>query len=157
MISIMPMAPEDAATLLALEDGSFAGLIWTEAMLRDELDRQDRRWWVAFAHEESVDPEDGTLVGAIGLWLAPDAVHVLGISVASPYRRQGVGSRLVKLATNECGLVPLRGLTLEVSESNTTGIAFYRSLGFSSQGVRPGYYPDGSGAVIMTLEFEGSE
>lgn len=39
--------------------------------------------------------------------------------------------------------------TLGVRAGNTAARALYRRLGFTYEGPRPGYYPDGEDAVIM--------
>jgi len=77
-----------------------------------------------------VAEEDGRVVGNLGLH--PDGADsaALGMSVASSWRRRGIGTALVESAVGwgrEAGLSELR---LEVFEANTPAVALYRKLGF---------------------------
>lgn len=75
-----------------------------------------------------------------------DECEILNLAVATGFRRRGVARRLLEelLATRPAAIF------LEVRESNHGAQAFYRKLGFSEAGKRPGYYqfPTES-AVVM--------
>ena len=92
---------------------------------------------------------DEPIVGAAFGLLQFDEGHVLDLAVAPQHRRGGVGGAL--LAALDAAL---RGrgavaLTLEVREGNLGAQALYRRLGFTAEGGRPGYYPDGEDALLM--------
>lgn len=70
---------------------------------------------------------------------------IISIAVKESYRRAGVGSELLKSV-----LATKTELFLEVRESNTQAISFYKKYGFKSVGSRKKYYPDGENAIIMS-------
>lgn len=80
-------------------------------------------------------------VGLIDLWpgQAPHDRHVwhFGMSVASAYRRQGVGRRLAVEAIERCRSEPTAcRLELEVVPWNAPAIALYQSLGFGVEATK---------------------
>jgi ribosomal protein S18 acetylase RimI-like enzyme len=46
----------------------------------------------------------------------------------------------------------LNEIWLEVHEENLAAITFYKKKGFVENTIRPKYYPDGKGALLMTLQ-----
>lgn len=70
---------------------------------------------------------------------------IISIAVRDECRRAGVGGELLKSV-----LVTKTELFLEVRESNTQAISFYKKYGFNSVGNRKKYYPDGENAIIMS-------
>lgn len=75
------------------------------------------------------------VVGLLDLWPggAPHDRHVwhFGMSVASGYRRQGIGRRLAAEAVERCRSQPTAcRLEIEVVPWNAPAIALYQSLGF---------------------------
>lgn len=45
----------------------------------------------------------------------------------------------------------LEEVWLEVHEENLAALSFYKKVGFQENAKRPKYYPDGKGAILMTL------
>jgi ribosomal-protein-alanine N-acetyltransferase len=45
----------------------------------------------------------------------------------------------------------VRQIWLEVNEENHAAVNFYKKMGFATNSIRPKYYPDGKGAILMTL------
>jgi ribosomal-protein-alanine N-acetyltransferase len=79
-----------------------------------------------------------------------DEAELLRVAVHPARRNQRLGRRLV-----EAGLAILRdrGVArchLEVRPANQSARAVYRALGFELAGRRPGYYRDGSDALILS-------
>lgn len=70
---------------------------------------------------------------------------VISIAVSEACRRAGVGSQLLKSV-----LTQKTELFLEVRESNTNAIAFYKNYGFNPVGIRKKYYQDSENAIIMS-------
>jgi len=75
---------------------------------------------------------------------------VMNIAVDPPHRGRGVATmlleRLFELTVDDAQ----RGYTLEVRVSNATAIGLYERLGFTSRGLRRGYYTDNrEDALIM--------
>ena len=131
---------DDAPDLQALDAACFPDP-WSVEGWRAEVVAGDRRWLVV--------RDGGRVVALGGLWLAPDAAHVLRLAVAPARRGRGLAVRLV---TGLVGLAEAAGrpaLTLEVRASNRAALNLYRRLDFVSHGLRPGYYADGEDAVVL--------
>lgn len=92
---------------------------------------------------------DGRVAGFAIATDQPDEVHLLDLAVAVDARRRGIGRRLVGGVATRAMARGAGAMTLEVRLSNEAGRAMYDRLGFTSSGVRPGYYCDGEDAVIM--------
>lgn len=80
--------------------------------------------------------EDGKDVGRFALQLRPDHVHIYSVLIQEPYRRQGLGTKLMKKALRIAS--KYRGLVaLDVRPQNTVAIHMYEKLGFKM--VQEGY------------------
>lgn len=84
---------------------------------------------------------DGSLVGAVSFrgGITRRTLHqgVLGISVAGPWRRRGVGTALMSGALEWGASHPLvEKVSLVVFAGNAPAIALYRGLGFVEEGRR---------------------
>lgn len=139
---------EDAPALRALEVACFPDP-WSAAGWRDEVTAPDRVWRLVRA--------EGRAAAVAGLWLAPDAAHVLRLAVAPSRRGRGLATRLVEELIGEAGRTGHPALTLEVRASNRAALSLYRRLDFVSHGLRPGYYPDGEDAVILWRSPHGGD
>jgi ribosomal-protein-alanine N-acetyltransferase len=81
-----------------------------------------------------------------------DEAEILNLAVRQAARRQGEGRALVRQALRRFAERQVSRVFLEVRESNTGAIAFYRGLGFQAVGVRKDYYRDPSEAAgVMEL------
>lgn len=84
---------------------------------------------------------EGTVVGVAevsGKDLVEKHVGVLGISVAQPYRGEGIGALLLETVLNAAAQLPhLRLIMLEVFSDNTLAIAMYQKFGFVEYGRLP--------------------
>lgn len=92
----------------------------------------------------------GEIVAQIGAKTILEELHVTTVAVSPRHRRKGLARRLIHESVERTGV---RLVTLEVRSKNTGARAFYRSLGFADDGVRPRYYGDDD-AVVMTLRLE---
>jgi len=77
-------------------------------------------------------------------------LHILKVATLPAFRRRGLGGRLMRVAEEHAVEMAGESLTLEVRPGNAAAIAMYESLGYRSAGIRPGYYSDGSDALVMT-------
>lgn len=116
---------------------------WSRSMFASELAKQSSRSIAAITGT-------GELVGYLVLSRYVDAWHVMNVAVDPGHRRQGIASamllRLFELTRDDAE----RGYTLEVRVSNLAAIGLYQQFGFTSSGVRRGYYTDNrEDAVIM--------
>ncbi|OGG09932.1 hypothetical protein A2154_02465 [Candidatus Gottesmanbacteria bacterium RBG_16_43_7] len=78
----------------------------------------------------------------------------LAISVAAPFRGQGIGEELLQLLTDLSRKNGLRLLTLTCFENNQRAINLYEKVGFTKAGFIPGMYQRQGrywGEIIMYL------
>lgn len=86
-----------------------------------------------------------------------DEAHLLNISVAQPFQRQGLGWRLLGHLGREAAGHGANRLFLEVRPSNHAGRAMYERAGFQAIGRRPRYYPARDGredAIVMSADID---
>lgn len=97
--------------------------------------------------------EDSSCVLAYGgFWKILNEGHITNIAVDPKRRKCGIGSFLLTEMLALAKTLEITSLTLEVRASNSAAQALYKKFGFTSCGLRPGYYPDGEAAMIMWLE-----
>jgi ribosomal-protein-alanine N-acetyltransferase len=87
--------------------------------------------------------------GIVVIRVVADEAEILTIGVAAP--RQGIGKTLMQAAIAHAHSLNAATLHLEVAASNTAARALYKSLGFKQTGRRKNYYPDGGGALVLSL------
>jgi ribosomal-protein-alanine N-acetyltransferase len=102
-----------------------------------------------------------TATGVVGYFVAMpgvDELHLLNITVAPAWQRQGHGHALLDAVQAHARAEHLSTLWLEVRHSNVRARALYRRRGFAEVGLRRGYYPAVGGredAVVMRLDLAG--
>lgn len=94
-----------------------------------------------------VADEGGDVVGELVLALEDEPVASVGMSVADPWRRRGVGTALLEEAITWGRGNGLRRLTLEAWWDNEPALALYRKLGFAEDRRRSG---DHGEVVLMS-------
>jgi len=98
---------------------------------------------------------DGQLAGyAIQMYVI-DETHLLNITIAPAFQRNGYGSRLLQWLMDEARSRKMSSLFLEVRPSNAQAQSLYTRFGFSQIGVRRDYYPARDGrenALILKLK-----
>lgn len=110
-----------------------------------DLDLAGTRTRLAVVAVDAVE----TVVGFAITTRQPDEVHLLDVAVAVALRRSGIARRLLAWLAAAAMADGATAMTLEVRTSNGGARRLYDQLGFTSSGVRPGYYTDGEDAVIM--------
>jgi [ribosomal protein S18]-alanine N-acetyltransferase len=108
---------------------------WSRSMFAGELAKPSSVSLGAF-------DEQGVLTGYLIVSRYVDAWHVMNIAVDFELRRLGVASRLLEVLFELTAGDTRRGYTLEVRVSNRAAIALYERFGFTTSGVRRGYYTD---------------
>ncbi len=136
-----PFDVKYAADAAAVEHDVMGADAWTQEMFVDDLSRKNRTWWMAL--------KAGGLVGYAGGLLSDGDMQLLKIATVPKMRRAGVARGLLARVAEDAENLAATTMSLEVRASNEGAQAFYESMGFSREGVRPGYYSDGEDAVIM--------
>lgn len=93
------------------------------------------------------------VVGFLDAWPQPwqGLLWVSNLVVNQPNRRRGVGSRLIKAASQWARVHHLPRLMLEVQTKNHPAISFAQKHGFQFCGYNERYYPNGDIALFLSL------
>ncbi len=97
--------------------------------------------------------ENGEIVGYACASVLFQTAELLNLAVKEPFRRRGLGQ---KLLDGIFSLAKERGAQecfLEVRVSNGNAKRLYERNGFLPVNVRKRYYPDGEDALVMRKEF----
>jgi ribosomal-protein-alanine N-acetyltransferase len=153
-LAIRPMTLDDVDAVAVVEQ-QVAPQPWSRRLFADEftIDATARHWLVAAlgglgSGSGRVDGEE--IIGFAGAMLVADEAHVMNIAVDPRHQRQGVARRLLARLLLDVGDRGAVTATLEVRPTNRAALALYRRFDFSPRGRRPGYYGDGSDALILT-------
>ncbi len=144
VIEAHPMTVADLPAVMAIENAIYA-FPWTPGNFRDSL---------AAGYDCSAYMRDGELIGYAVVMPAADEAHLLNLSIAAAYQRQGYGGQLLRRL---CAAARGRGtrlMFLEVRPSNAGGLRLYQRHGFQQVGLRREYYPAQTGredALILGL------
>jgi [ribosomal protein S18]-alanine N-acetyltransferase len=141
---LRPMAEADLPAVLEIENAIYA-FPWTAGNFRDSLAAGYRCWLYLY---------EGALSGYAVFMMAADEAHLLNLSIAAPYQRQGHGSLLLVRVCEAARASGARMIFLEVRPSNAVGMRLYQRHGFQRVGLRRDYYPAQSGredALIYSL------
>jgi putative acetyltransferase len=158
--------PGDAAALVAL--GSEVGrepegwLITSNGWRGVGDERRYLRALRRYPHAAVfVAEEDGRIVGRLSLARDrhPASAHVadLGLMVAAPYRRRGIGRALLEAAVEWAREAGVTKLELHVFPHNEPAIRLYESFGFEREGYRRAHYRRAGeyvDAILMAYEVE---
>ena len=148
-VQFRPMTMADLNEVMAIEKTAFS-FPWSAGFFRQELQ-------VACARAILAEV-DGRIIGYVLFWLLPGAIDIHNIAVHSDSRRQGVARLLLRKVVDEARRQNITRLLLEVRKSNLPAQQLYEVMGFSTTGVRKGYYSDnGEDALAMTLELDESK
>ncbi len=141
-VAIRPGVKSDLSALVRLERASFDDA-WSETLLAGEL----------ASSSPLLVAEIGGLAVAYAAFLeTAGEAELLRVAVDPDVRRRGLGRRLVEAGLEELRRRGVERCHLEVRTDNEPALALYRALGFDVAGLRPGYYTDGTAALLLTLE-----
>ena len=118
---------------------------WSKNILNDELLNPNSKYIVAKLENE--------IVGFAGLKIIFDEADIMNIVVKKSYRKNGIGSLLLKNLINIANNLNLNTLILEVNEKNLNAIHLYESFSFEKIGTRKNYYKNNT-AIIMQKHLE---
>jgi [ribosomal protein S18]-alanine N-acetyltransferase len=115
--------------------------------VRDELQRPWTRCWIA--------RDGGQALAFLIAWHVADELHVLNIATCPTARRRGIGTALMRASLDYAKQQRVRLILLEARRSNRPALELYRKLGFTTMGIRSGYYGDnGEDAIEMVLALD---
>ncbi len=80
--------------------------------------------------------------------------HIISIAVRPEKRRRGIARLLIRNVDRKLEEAGADRVKLEVRKSNTSAIELYRSLGYETDRLVPGYYRDGEDAIKMTYRMD---
>ncbi|MGQ0443234.1 MAG: ribosomal protein S18-alanine N-acetyltransferase [Methylophilaceae bacterium] len=142
--SLRPMQLEDLDAVIAIEPTIYS-YPWSRGNFADSL-HSGYSAWVLMLNSE--------LIGYTLMMLVLDEAHLLNLSVAKPYQKQGWGRILLEFMVQRAKQTSAANMFLEVRPSNISAIALYENIGFCEMSIRRKYYPAQNGredAILMGL------
>ncbi len=149
-------APPAGLEIRAAGPGHLAGLVrleaaamldpWPESQLAIEIAQAGGLLLVALAGAAK------EVVGSASFRVALDDAELLRLAVSPLARRRGIASALLAAAGDRLARRGVRRFLLEVREDNAGAIAFYQARGFAEIGRRPGYFRDGTTALVLATD-----
>lgn len=113
---------------------------WNKKVLEEELSSSSSKYIVA--------KSDNEIVGFAGLKIVLDEADIMNIVTRKSYRRQGIGSLLLKNLIILCETSDVKSINLEVNEKNSNAIDLYKKFDFQKINIRNNYYKN-QNAIIM--------
>lgn len=142
--NIRAMREADIPAVLLVEKDSYE-FPWSAGNFRDSIHAGYSAW---------VYEVGGEIIGHVVLMTVLDEAHLLNITIAPNWRRQGLGRVLLEHAMDAARKRLARALFLEVRPSNRAAIDLYEKMGFEAFALRKGYYPAEQGredALVMRI------
>ena len=128
---------------------------WTRANFIDSL-AVGYRCQLLTGPADDVDTVIGYFVAMQGV----DEVHLLNITVAPAFQRQGWAPLMIDALAGWSRAQGAQWLWLEVRTGNARALRVYEQYGFRRVGVRKGYYPAPGGredAIVMSLRLDAPD
>jgi ribosomal-protein-alanine N-acetyltransferase len=138
------MTAHDLDTVLAIEEAIYP-YAWTRGNFSDSLAAGYHCWIVECG---------GEVAGYSVVMIGAEEGHLLNLSVAGPWQRQGLGREILAFVVKLARDYAAARILLEVRPSNVAARALYATAGFAEIGVRRGYYPAGEAredAIVLEL------
>lgn len=146
MITYREMITLDLPVIVSMEREIYRTDAWTIGQFKEELAAVPRNRYYIVAQNEA-----NQIIGYAGAF-SPDLgldADVLTLTVASKYRRQGIGRALLDQLITWAKMRKAPAIFLEVREGNVEASPLYESVGFKQISTRSNYYSLGVNAVIM--------
>jgi ribosomal-protein-alanine N-acetyltransferase len=143
--NIRLMRESDIPAVLLVEKDSYE-FPWSAGNFHDSIHAGYSCW---------VYEVGGQIIGHLVFMMALDEAHLLNITIAPAWRRQGLGRVLLQHAMDTARQQNARALYLEVRPSNGPAIELYEKMGFEAFALRKGYYPAQQGredALVMRVK-----
>lgn len=147
MTQVRAATPHDLDDVASLDARLFPDDAWDHPAWQGLVATSGRR--LQLAVEEESSNAEVRVVGYVLTGVAGDFADLLRIGTDPSQRRLGVATRLLEWACRQAGADGAERLLLEVSEANAAARALYEAAGFTEIDRRPGYYRDGSAALVL--------
>lgn len=138
------MRPEDIKEVFSIDQDIYP-FPWTEGIFDDCI--KAGQLCIVNVIDNKI-----TAYGIAGMIV--NEAHILNLSVRAERQGQGYGREMLVYMLDLIKKNGAERALLEVRESNQVAINLYKSLGFSSIGIRKGYYPAEDGredAIVLAL------
>lgn len=142
-IKIFPLKEEDIKEIDFIEQVSFKSP-WEVQSFRRELKENQFAYYLAAHYENKV-------IGYIGSWIFLNEAHITTLAVHPDFRKKGVGELILNNFLKDCLNKKVKGVILEVRESNSAARNLYKKFGFKEISKRTRYYEFQEDAVVMRL------
>lgn len=142
-LTIRPQTAADCKELFRLETEIFdCELV---------MPRSFRRFVSSPTIESFVAEVDGELVGYATVMFRPRSLiaRIYSIAINPAIQRMGIGCQLLEACESSARSRGSSTLRLEVKMDNAKAIAFYEKYGYQRYGIRPGFYEDGTDALLL--------
>ena len=139
-----PMTEADLDAIMEIEPHIYSHP-WSRGNFSDSLVSGYSAWVLL---------DSAKIIGYALMMMVLDEAHLLNLSVAKAYQKQGLGRLLLEHMIAIARKHAAENMFLEVRPSNISAIALYENIGFNEMAVRRGYYPAQNGredAVLMGL------
>ena len=152
-VILRPMREEDLDEIMVIE-ASAPGNPWSRESMEKELVNPQAHYLTAVLCTDGredgpggqtggsgeASAGTGEVVGYAGYWQVMDEGHIMNIAVREDLRSRGIGRALMEAMLKEGDGLGILYWTLEVRVSNAPALRLYEKTGFTSAGIRPGYY-----------------
>ncbi len=145
LLHYSPMTASDLKYVIDIENSVYTHP-WTVGNFRDSIQAGHRCLLLNYGEK---------IIGYGVVMIAADEAHLLNITIAREWQRQGHGRMLLLHLASIAITEFARSFFLEVRPSNPAAKALYESVGFKSIGLRRNYYPAHAGredAIVMELK-----
>ena len=159
-IALRTYQPEDFETLYEIDQACYSrDVAYSRSDLRTYLGFLGSECVVAEVQVGEEPPDESGKIGArgdtriIGFCVSAHRHregHIITLDVLEPYRRQRVGTELLRDIEKRLLDDGVRRVALETATDNDAAIAFWRRHGYRVRGIRKGYYPGGRDAYSMS-------
>lgn len=143
-LSLRSMQMSDVDVVMTIEPYIYSHP-WTRGNFVDSLNSGYSAWVLL---------QDAKIIGYALMMMVLDEAHLLNLSIAKQYQKQGLGRFLLEYMIDIAKSKQAANMFLEVRASNVSALALYENIGFNEMAVRRGYYPATNGredAVLMGL------
>ena len=140
MIAIRRLTAADIDAVLAIEAAAPEAAAWSRQAYETILGDPARGICLLAVNDDA--RREQITVGFVCFRVIGPEAELLNLAVLPPFRRLGIGARLLGEALQDAAHRGAHEIFLEVRDSNLVARALYKRFGFEIKGRRPKYYHD---------------